>query len=300
MSTETLNSAQSASNSDPQPQPSQVEQTGTTALSRLLWSFRDCWTIVAQEFTHLLRQPSTLAWQVGFPVVMVLMFVYVFGSAMDVTGQGAGEGYIDFAMPGMFAMVMALGFMDTAYAVTHNKEKGFMDRFRSMPMSSSAPVTGRALSDVLRAALDLVIIASVALLIGWRSGGSLAATLFAFVLLLWLRLALIFVGVFLGLCINNTETAGMLFAVAFPLGFISSVFTPPEMMPGWLGTIAAWNPVSSTATAIRELFQTPGMEYLEPAYWIDGHAVAAAIIWPAVIIAIFAPLAVRQFKQLSR
>ncbi|WP_150460906.1 ABC transporter permease [Nesterenkonia ebinurensis] len=281
------------------PQPARAV-AAESAGSRLLWAARDCWTIVLQEFTHLLRQPSTFAWQIGFPVVMVLMFVYVFGSAMDVAGQGAGEGYVDFAMPGMFAMTMALGFMDTAYAVTHNKEKGFMDRFRSMPMASSAPVTGRALSDVIRAGLDLVIIAAVALLIGWRSGGSLGATLLAFVLLLWLRLALIFVGIFLGLCIKNTETAGMLFAVAFPLGFISSVFTPPEMMPGWLGAIAAWNPVSSTATAIRELFQTQGIEYLEPAYWIDGHALTAAFIWPAVIMAIFIPLAVRQFKNLSR
>ncbi|NLS09179.1 ABC transporter permease [Nesterenkonia sp. MY13] len=277
-----------------------VSTAPETSGSRFIWSIRDCWTIVVQEFTHLLRQPSTFAWQIGFPVVMVLMFVYVFGSAMDVTGQGAGEGYVDFAMPGMFAMTMALGFMDTAYAVTHNKEKGFMDRFRSMPMSSSAPVTGRAVSDVIRAAIDLVVIAGVALLIGWRSGGSLTATLLAFVLLLWLRLALILVGIYLGLCIKNTETAGMLFAVAFPLGFISSVFTPPEMMPGWLGAIAAWNPVSSTATAIRELFETPGIQALEPSYWIDGHAIGAAIIWPAVIILIFLPLAVRQYRLLSR
>ncbi len=269
-------------------------------LSRLRWSAHDCGIIVLQEFTHLLRQPSTVAWQVGFPVVMVLMFVYVFGSAMDVTGRGAGEGYVDFAMPGMFAMTMALGFMDTAYAVTHNKEKGFMDRFRSMPMSASAPVTGRAASDLLRAAIDLVVIAVGALVIGWRSGGSTAETLLAFALLLWLRLALIFVGVYLGLCIRNTETAGMLFAVAFPLGFISSVFTPPEMMPGWLGAVAAWNPVSSTATAIRELFHTPGIENLTPAYWVDGHAVAGAVVWPAVIIVVFVPLAVRQFRTLSR
>lgn len=279
---------------------SQPAQTGEQVGSRMIWMVRDCWTIVLQEFTHLLRQPSTFAWQIGFPVVMVLMFVYVFGSAMDVTGQGAGEGYVDFAMPGMFALTMALGFMDTAYAVTHNKEKGFMDRFRSMPMSSSAPVTGRAVSDVIRAGIDLVIIAGVALLIGWRSGGSLGATLAAFVLLLWLRLALIFIGIFLGLCIKNTETAGMLFAVAFPLGFISSVFTPPEMMPGWLGAVAAWNPVSSTATAIRELFNTPGIDTLEPAYWIDGHALGAAIVWPALLMGIFVPLAVRQFKSLSR
>ncbi|HIZ37838.1 MAG TPA: ABC transporter permease, partial [Candidatus Ruania gallistercoris] len=244
--------------------------------------------------------PSTFAWQLGMPVVMVLMFVYVFGSAMDVTGQGAGEGYIDYAMPGLFAMTMAFGFMNTAFAVTLNKEKGFMDRFRSMPMSPSAVVTGRGVADIIQAALDLAVIGAIALIVGWRAGGSLAATLFGFALLLWLRLALIFVGIFLGLMIKNTEVAGSLFAVAFPLGFISSVFAPPEMMPGWLGAVAAWNPVSSTANAIRELFQTPGAGVGEASYWIDGHAIAGAIIWPALIMAVFLPLAVRQFRNLSK
>ncbi|HLS63405.1 MAG TPA: ABC transporter permease [Ruania sp.] len=268
--------------------------------ARAGWAIKDCWTIVMQEFTHVLRQPSTFAWQLGMPVVMVLMFVYVFGSAMDVTGQGAGEGYIDYAMPGLFAMTMAFGFMNTAFAVTLNKEKGFMDRFRSMPMSGSAVVTGRGVADIIQAALDLAVIGGIALIVGWRAGGSPAATLFAFALLLWLRLALIFVGIFLGLMIKNTEVAGSLFAVAFPLGFISSVFAPPEMMPGWLGAVAAWNPVSSTANAIRELFQTPGAGAGEASYWIDGHAIAGAVIWPALIMAVFLPLAVQQFKNLSK
>lgn len=268
--------------------------------SRLTWALRDCWTIVEQELTHLARQPSTFAWQLGMPVVMVLMFVYVFGSAMDVTGQGAGEGYVDYAMPGMFAMTMAFGFMNTAFAVTLNKEKGFMDRYRSMPMAPSAVVTGRGVSDLIQAAVDLAVIAGIALVVGWRAGGSLVETLAAFGLLLWLRLALIFVGVYLGLLIKNSEVAGSLFAVAFPLGFISSVFTPPEMMPGWLGAIAAWNPISSTANAIRELFATPGAGLGEASYWIDGHAILGAVIWPLLIMVIFVPLAVRQFQNLSR
>jgi ABC-2 type transport system permease protein len=265
--------------------------------SRAKWAVIDSWTIVWQELTHLVRQPSLFAWQLGMPVMMVLMFVYVFGSAMDVAGMGAGVGYVDFAMPGMFAMTMAFGFMNTAYAVTLNKEKGFMDRFRSMPMSPSAVVTGRGVADIIHATIDLVIIVGVALLIGWRSGGGLAATLAAFGLLLWLRLALIFVGVYLGLLIKNTEAAGSLFGVAFPVGFISSVFAPPDLMPGWLGTIAAWNPVSSTASAIRELFESPAVV---SGYWIEEHAIAGAIIWPAVIMAIFIPLAVRQYQKLSR
>ena len=268
--------------------------------SRARWAAKDCWTIVVQEFTHLVRQPSVFLWQLGMPVMMVLMFVYVFGSAMDVTGQGAGEGYIDFAMPGMFAMTVAFGFMNTAFPVTLNKEKGFMDRFRSMPMSSSAVVTGRGVADIVHAALDLLVIVGVALAIGWRPGGSAGETLAAFGLLLWLRLALIFVGVWLGLIIKKTETAGNLFAVAFPFGFISTVFTPAHMMPDWLGAAAAWNPVSSTATAIRELFHTEGVGMAEPSYWIDGQALAGAIIWPAIIMAIFVPLAVQAFKNLSK
>jgi ABC-2 type transport system permease protein len=265
-------------------------------VNRAKWAVVDCWTVVLQELTHLVRQPSTFAWQLGFPIVMVLLFVYVFGSAMDVSGQGAGEGYLEFAMPGLFTMTMAFGFMNTAFAVAVVKDKGFMDRFRSMPMASSAVVTGRATADIIHATVDLVILVAIALVLGWRSGGTLAATLGAFALLLWLRLALIFVGVYLGLLVKNTEAAGSLFAVAFPFGMISSVFTPPDLMPGWLGAVAAWNPVSSTAGAIRELFVSPAVS---SGYWIEDHAVTAAILWPAVITVVFLPLAVRRYMRLS-
>jgi ABC-2 type transport system permease protein len=264
---------------------------------RMRWAIIDCGTVVWQELMHLVRQPSNFAWQLGFPVVMVLMFVYVFGSAMDVSGRGAGEDYLEYAMPGMFAMTMAFGFMNTAYAVAYTKEKGFIDRFRSMPMAPSAVVTGRGTADLLQATVDLTILVVIALILGWRSGGSLAATLGAFALLLWLRLSLILVGIYLGFLVKNVQMAGNLFAAAFPLGMISSVFAPPDLMPGWLGAIAAWNPVSATAGAIRELFESPPVP---SGYWIEGHTVAAAVIWPAVIMAVFLPLAVRRFQGLGR
>jgi ABC-type multidrug transport system permease subunit len=137
---------------------------------------------------------------------------------------------------------------------------------------------------------------AIALVLGWRPGGGMAATLTAFALLLWLRLALIFVGIQLGLMVKNTEMAGNLFALAFPFGMISSVFAPPDLMPGWLGAVAAWNPVSSTAGAIRELFVSPSVA---SGYWIEDHAVTAAVVWPAIITAIFLPLAVRRYQRLS-
>lgn len=274
-----------------------LPDTDDSLASRAKWAVADSWTVVLQELTHLVRQPSTFAWQLGFPIVMVLLFVYVFGSAMDVSGQGAGEGYLDYAMPGMFTLTMAFGFMNTAFAVAMTKEKGFIDRFRSMPMASSAVVTGRGVADIIHATVDLMILVVIALVLGWRPGGGLGDTLAAFALLLWLRLALIFVGIHLGLLVKNSEMAGNLFALAFPFGMLSSVFSPPDLMPGWLGAIAAWNPVSSTAGAIRELFASPAVA---SGYWIEDHAMTAALLWPALIIVAFVPLAVRRYQRLSR
>ena len=121
---------------------------------------------------HYRQQPTIILWQLGFPIVSVLLFVYVFGSAMDI---GGGADYNSFAMPGMFAMTMAFGFMNTAYAMVIDKEKGVTDRFRSMPMARSAVVTGRGVGDVLGAAIDLAVLAVIAVVVGWRSEGGVMA-----------------------------------------------------------------------------------------------------------------------------
>lgn len=261
---------------------------------RMYWALADCWTMVHRNLLYYVRQPSTIAWQLGFPIVSVLLFVYVFGSAMDI---GTGGDYKDFAIPGMFAMTMAFGFMNTAWMIVLDKEKGVTDRFRSMPMAPSAVVSGRGVSDVIGAAVDLAVLAAIALVVGWRSNGSLAATVFAFVLLLWLRFALIWIGVYLGLLMPNQEAAGNLFAVAFPFAMISSVFTPPSLMPAWLGTIAMWNPVSSTANAVRELFGNP---VPTGDSWIEQNALLMAVVWPVIIAAVFLPLAVRKYQRLAK
>lgn len=261
---------------------------------RLYWAVADCWTVVRRGLTHLIRQPTNIAWQLGFPIVSVLLFGYVFGSAMTVPGGGD---YREFLMPGMFGMTMAFGFMNTAYLMVLDRSKGVVDRFRSMPMAPSAVVTGRGISDLIAACLDLLVLAATALVVGWRSDGGLVATAAAFGLLLLLRFALIWIGVLLGLAVPNEEAAGNLFAVAFPFAMISSAFVAPSLMPGWLGTIAVWNPVSSTVTATRELFGNP---VAVGGTWVEQHAMLMAVVWPLVITAIFLPLAVRRFQRLSR
>ncbi|MFF3289249.1 ABC transporter permease [Streptomyces sp. NPDC003023] len=258
------------------------------------WAIADCWNVVRRGLTHYQRQPVLIAWQLGFPIISVLLYGYVFGGAMKSPDGGSVR---DFLMPGMFAMTMAFGFMNTAMAVVTDATKGVIDRFRSMPMAPSAVVTGRGANDLIVACAELTILAATALAMGWRADTGLAASLGAFGLLLLLRFCLIWVGILLGLLVPSAEAAGGLYAVAFPLTMISSVFVPPSTMPDWLGTIAAWNPISSTAAAARELFGNP---VASDGSWIQENSLLMAVVWPVVVTAVFAPLAVRRFQRLSR
>ncbi|MFJ9664360.1 ABC transporter permease [Streptomyces sp. NPDC101219] len=257
------------------------------------WAVADCWNVVRRGLTHYTRQPANIAWQLGFPIMSVLLYGYVFGSAMKVPGGG---NYTDFLMPGMFVMTMAFGFINTATVMVYDSTKGVIDRFRSMPMAPSAVVAGRGVTDIAVACAELAIMMLTALAMGWRPDVGWGFPV-AFGLLLWLRFALIWLGVWLGLLVPNPEAAGGLFAVAFPLTMISSVFVAPQLMPDWLGLVAAWNPISFTAVAVRELLGAPAAVGDS---WIEQHALLMAGVWPLVLTAVFLPLAVGRFQRLSR
>ncbi|MFD3312521.1 ABC transporter permease [Streptomyces sp. NPDC058694] len=270
--------------------------TGASAVDehgRAYWALADCWNVVRRGLTHYQRQPINIAWQLGFPILSVLLYGYVFGSAMQVPGGGD---YRDFLMPGMFVMTMAFGFINTATLVVYDSTNGVIDRFRSMPMAPSAVVAGRGVTDLIVACAELTILMLTAVAMGWRPDGGFGF-LGAFALLLWLRFALIWLGVWLGLLVPNPEAAGGLFAVAFPLTMISSIFVAPQLMPDWLGHVAAWNPISSTAAATRELFGTP---VGSGDSWVEQHALLMAGVWPLILTLIFVPLAVRRFQKLSK
>ncbi|GHE80893.1 transport permease protein [Streptomyces longispororuber] len=265
------------------------------ARGRAYWALADTLNIARRHLTHFRRQPVLIAWQLGFPIISVLLYGFVFGEAMKVPG---GEGdYKDFLMPGMFVMTMAFGFMNTAMGVVTDAQKGVIDRFRSMPMAPSAVAAGRGVADLVVACAELTILALTAVAIGWRPDNGAGNALTAFALLLLLRFSLIWVGVWLGLVVPTPEAAGGLYAVAFPLTMISSVFVAPSLMPDWLAPVAAWNPVSSTGTAARDLFGNPGAG---GASWVEQHAGLMAVVWPLVVTAVFLPLAVRRFQALSR
>ncbi|WP_327355328.1 ABC transporter permease [Streptomyces sp. NBC_01304] len=264
---------------------------------RAYWAVVDAWNVVRRTLTHYQRQPVLIVWQLGFPIISVLLYAYVFGGAMKSPGAEKGASYRDFLMPGMFVMTMAFGLMNTATSVVHDATKGVIDRFRSMPMAPSAVVTGRAITDLLVACAELTILALTALAMGWRPDGDPLALLGGFSLILLLRFCLIWAGVWLGLLVPNPEAAGGLYALVFPFTMISSIFVATSSMPGWLGTVAAWNPISSTGAAARELF---GYPVVRDGSWIQDHAVLMAVVWPLALTALFLPLAVRRFQALSR
>jgi ABC-2 type transport system permease protein len=265
---------------------------------RLRWAFSDGWTMARRNLIRLVSEPAEVFLGLLIPIMMIFAFGYVLGSAMAVPGAEPGGGYREFLVPGMFVMTMLYGVATTATSVALDAEKGVIDRLRSMPMAPSAVVTGRSIADMLRALADVVLLVGCGLLVGWQWHNGLGQALAAVGLLLLLRLALIWIGIYLGLVVPTPDSAGLaVYPLTFPLTVLSSAFLPPAMIPGWLGVIAEWNPISATILATRELFGNPG---IGGESWVAQHALLLAIIWPLLLMAIFVPLSVRRYRRLHR
>jgi ABC-type multidrug transport system permease subunit len=224
---------------------------------------------------------------------LLLMFVYLLGGMM----AAPGGDYRQALSPGLFTMTMLFGLSATMVAVVTDAQRGITDRLRSMPMSAAAVLGGRAVADLVISTISLVVLLLAALLVGWRPTAGVGGALAAVGLLLWLRFALLWVGIYLGLLVRGPGAVTAVQTFEFPFAFLSGVFAAPASMPVVLGVIAEWNPLSSTAAAARELFGNPGWA---GGSWVADHAVLMAVLWPAAIVAVFAPLAVRRYRRLSR
>lgn len=241
---------------------------------------------------HWARQPATPIFGLAFSIMLLLIFALLFGGAMEVPG---GAGYISFLVPGMLTLAMMFGVEATMSAITADSKRGITDRFRSMPISSGAVALGRSGADMITSIVELAVLVIGGLLLGWRIEAGPLGALAAIGLLLWLRFALLWVGIFLGLTLRSEGATVAVQVLVWPLGFASNVFVAPETMPAWLGAIAQWNPISATATAARELFGNPtGIT----TGWLADAAIPLAIAWPAVLLVVFVPLSARAFRRL--
>jgi ABC-2 type transport system permease protein len=273
--------------------PGHVTQTSSLT-TRFGWAFADTWIITRRDLYHWRLQPGPVILGWVFPVMIVLMFGLFFGGAIRVPDGG---GYFEFLIPGMFATTMLFGLETTMIAVTTDASKGVTDRFRSLPMSALAVVLGRCIADMLNSMVGLIIMIGTGLLLGWRWHGGLNAALAAIGLLLPLRFALLWIGIFMGLIAKGPESVASVQILVWPISFLSNVFVDPSTMPFWLGAIAQWNPLSATTSAIRELFMNPGWQ---GSSWSSEHALLMAIVWPVLLVAIFLPLSIHRYRRLNR
>jgi ABC-2 type transport system permease protein len=266
-----------------------------TLPGRLRWMLRDGWTITRREFGHVRREPGQLIGVVVFPGLMVLLFGYVFGSAIKVPGGG---NYREYLLPGLFAMAAVAGVMVSALFVSKDVAEGVMDRFRSMPMARSAVPFGRTAADLLASMIGIAIMAGIGLMVGWRAYNGIASTLAAFGLILLLRYAVSWVGVYVGMSVTP-QTADSLVPLVFPVTMISNSFVPTAGMPPWLRLIADWNPISGLVAACRGLFGNPTAVTAHASFPLR-HPVAMTIGWSLLILLIFLPLSSWRYRTANR
>ena len=262
--------------------------------TELRWLLADVWTLTLRGLRFWRREPTQIIAGLGFSIMLVVLFAFLFGGAMTVPGGGS---YIEFLMPGMFVMTMAFGVGETMIAVTQDADKGVTDRFRSMPMSSAAVLLGRGVSDMLYASLGLAVMIVCGLVLGWRWHTGPAEVVAAIGLLLLLRLAMLWAGMWMGLVFTGAAALAIVQTVMFPVTMVTNTFAPTDTMPVWLGTLAEWNPLSATVTATRQLFGNPGVGGDS---FVARNAIQLAVLWPVVLTAVFLPLAVRRYRRLDR
>jgi ABC transporter DrrB family efflux protein len=244
----------------------------------------DTMVITERNLVRLTRAPDIVTAFTIQPVMFLLLFVYVFGGAIVTPGYD----YKDFLLPGIIVQNIAFGGFVTALSLNEDLKKGIIDRFRSLPMARAAVLAGRTLSDVFTNLVSVTVLLCTGLVIGFSFDASFVEIVGGLVLLLFFGYAFSWVFALLGILVSSPEAANSLgFLTVFPLTFISSAFVPVESMPGALQWFAEINPFTIVVEAMRSL-------------WIGapaGNYVWGAFVWSAVILVIFAPLAVARYRR---
>jgi ABC-2 type transport system permease protein len=254
-------------------------------------AFTDGAAAAERVLTKLRHDPSAIAVTLGGPVVIVVLFGYIFGSAITLPGGGS---YRAFLIPGLFAMI-AVNIVPSMFAMARDSSRGVVDRFRSLPIARSAVPFGQAAATAVAGLVSFVLMALCGLAVGWRIDRGAGYALAALALLVAFQFAWIWIGMYLGLVLRSDQAAGQASILIFPVTMLSNVYVPTSGMPAWLRAIADWNPVSALTAAIRDLFGNPGA----PANgtWQLAHPVPATLAWTALLLAIFMPLCTRRFAR---
>jgi len=252
------------------------------------------WIMVKRNLIHTKRMPEMLSDVTTQPIMFVLLFAFVLGASITNAG---GASYREFLLPGIQAQNIVFTAFVVASGITSDIEKGVIDRFRSLPISRSSVLIGRSISSLIHSSIGIVVMALTGLAIGWRIRGSIAEAVLAFVLVLIFGFGIIWFGILVGSVMRSVEAVnGTMFTVLFPITFLANTFAPTEPMSHWLRVIAEWNPVSSLAQAMRELWGNGGPAP-ESAQLPLHHPVLATLLWSLALTAVFAPFALRAYAR---
>jgi ABC transporter DrrB family efflux protein len=261
-------------------------------VSAVALALHDGWVVAKRNLTKIKRVPDLLIFSTIQPIMFVLLFAYVFGSAIPVDGVN----YKEFLMPGIFVQTVAFGAGITAIGLADDLQKGMVDRFRSLPMSRAAVLVGRTTSDLLNNVLVVVIMSLTGLIVGWRIHTGVWKGIAGYLLLLAFAYAMSWISALIGLSVKSVEVAQSAgFIWMFPLTFLSNAFVPTANMPTVLRHVADWNPISAMVLSLRDLWGNTGLTRPEG---IPGkYPMQLAIGWIALILVVFVPLSIAKYRR---
>ena len=252
----------------------------------LQWTLSDIKIMTWRGLLRYVRLPQLLVFSTIQPVLFLLLFTYVFGGAI----QTPGSNYINFLVPGILVQVVVFGSVQTGVGLAEDLSKGMINRFRSLPMASSAVLYGRTLADLIRNIFVMILMLLVAFVIGFRPEGNIFAITLALLLIALFGFAFSWISATIGLSAGTSEAAQIAgFIWIFPLVFASSIFVPIETMPSWLQAFANVSPITVTVNAVRALIlHTP-----------VGDNLWQSLLWIIGLLVDFSLLAVLKYRQLK-
>ena len=240
--------------------------------SRAYWALSDTWELTRRSLRHIRQDPEQLVSVTVQPVLLVIMFRYLFGGAIS---TGSSESYINFLMGGIFVETAALTATGTAVAVATDLQAGAVDRFRSLPMAESAVLTGHVIADLARSLIGLAVMTGVGLAVGFRPHATVAGWAAAIALTSLVTFALCWVSAALGMMSRSVEAVQQFGIVLILPILFSSAFVPTQTMPGWLRVVADNQPMTKAVEAVRALLlgQSAGAYATATVLWFSGISV---------------------------
>lgn len=250
----------------------------------LRWWIADSLEMVKRNLRHIRRTPELLLDVTLQPIMFVILFRFVFGGAIPIQGTT----YVNYLMAGIFVQTIAFGGVYTGVLLANDLKNGMIDRFRSLPMLQSSVLTGRTLTDLLRAMLAVTVMTVVGVLVGFRPEGGVSGAALAFGVMLAFGFGLSWVGVAMGAFVRTPEALqGLIFLTIFPLTFASSAFVPTNTMPTWLRVFAEHQPLTLVINTVRSFMLTGG----------GGPDAVPALIWSVGMLAVFFPVGLWLYQR---